>query len=172
MSPQNGSWEKLGRLLAGRRTEIDPRWFNRRVFASETGLNWRLLYDVERARRADFRPETLAAFEVAYRLAPGSIGRTLAGGDLERADPPPQRLAAVRDLPARSSGSDDDTELLGLAVKVALGMASGEDEKAVRAISRIKSASPRDRALVILHLLADRIADAGTGQQRRSAGGP
>ena len=77
------SWTRLGELLVQRRIEIDPRYRNRTVFADERGLHWRLLYDLERARRVTFGPETLAAVEVAYELAPGSIGRTLAGGPLE-----------------------------------------------------------------------------------------
>jgi len=90
---QDGSWARLGELLVQRRIELDPRYRNRRIFADERGLNWRLLHDLERAKRTNFEPETMAAVEVAYGLAPGSIGRTLSGGELEPAAP------AVRALP-------------------------------------------------------------------------
>jgi transcriptional regulator with XRE-family HTH domain len=78
-----GPWVRLGELLAQRRVEIDPRYKNRSLFADERGLNWRLLHDVERAKRANYAPDTVAALEVAYGLAPGAVGRALDGGELE-----------------------------------------------------------------------------------------
>lgn len=77
------SWARLGEMLVQRRVEIDPRYRNRRLFAAERGLNWRLLYDIERAKRTNFESETLAAIEVAYSLVPGSIPRALGGAELE-----------------------------------------------------------------------------------------
>ena len=79
--------ERLGRLLAERRAQISPRYANRRAFAADREMNWRTLYDIEAARRDNFRPETMRAFEAAYMLAPGSLGRTLAGGELEPLPP-------------------------------------------------------------------------------------
>jgi hypothetical protein len=102
MPPQqpDDAWAHAGELLVQRRIEIDPRYRNRRLFAEERGLNWRLLHDIERAKRRNFEPETITAVEVAYRLVRGSLGRTLAGGDLEplpddgapAAEAPPPRL--------------------------------------------------------------------------------
>jgi hypothetical protein len=73
--------ERLGELLVQRRIELNPRWRKRTVFAEDHGLNWRLLYDIERARRDTFGDETLAAVEVAYRWRKGSIAAVLAGRD-------------------------------------------------------------------------------------------
>jgi hypothetical protein len=42
------------------------------------------VYDLEEGRRTNFRPETLAQFERAYRLQPGAIERALKGGGLDR----------------------------------------------------------------------------------------
>lgn len=79
----DGSWARLGEHLARRRAEIDPRYRNRTLFAQERNVNWRLVHDIERAKRTDFRPETLSVLEGAYELAPGAISRFLASGDLE-----------------------------------------------------------------------------------------
>jgi len=90
------AWERLGRLLAERRSQISPRYRNRRAFAAEREMNWRTLHDVELAKRDNFTPATMSAFESAYMLAPGSLERTLAGGDLEPARVPgPAPLRAV-----------------------------------------------------------------------------
>jgi hypothetical protein len=75
------------------RIQLDPRYSNRRLFADERGINIRTVSDVEHGRRDNYEPVTIAAIEVAYMLAPGSVWRTLAGGDLEPAPPP--RGAAV-----------------------------------------------------------------------------
>ena len=87
-------WQRLGALLIQRRTALDPRYHNRTAFSEATGLNYRVVYDVEEARRANFGKSVLAAIEVAYRLEPGAITRFLSGGELE-----PQ--AAVPSPPAR-----------------------------------------------------------------------
>jgi hypothetical protein len=94
-----GSWERLGELLVHRRVEIDLRYRNRQLFADERGLNWRLLYDIERAKRTNFEPETKAAIEVAYMLAPGSVDRVLAGGELEPQSAPDPAAPRERPLP-------------------------------------------------------------------------
>lgn len=84
MPPGNlTAWQRVGPMLAARRVQLSPRYANRRTFAAEAGVNWRTLHDAERAKRANFKPETLRQFESAYRLASGSLDRTLAGGDLE-----------------------------------------------------------------------------------------
>ena len=88
------AWRRLGALLIQRRTALNPRFHNRGAFCDATGLKYRLVYDVEEARRSNFGASTLAAIEAAYRLTPGAIGRFLAGGELEAQDAQP--------LPSRS----------------------------------------------------------------------
>jgi hypothetical protein len=82
------AWERLGRLLIERRARLNPRYATRKVFASETQLNLGLVRDIETAQRASFTPATIAKLEQAYQLAPGAIGRALAGGELEEAQQP------------------------------------------------------------------------------------
>lgn len=76
--------ELLGKLLEDRRAEIAPRYADRMLFAVErmgSRSKWRTLFDLERAKRATFKPETLRAFERAYELEPGSLDRF--NGELE-----------------------------------------------------------------------------------------
>lgn len=75
------AWQRLGDLLVARRIELNPRWRNRTRFADEVGIHWRLLFDIERAKRQTFPAETLMAIEVAYKWQYGSIEKVLAGGD-------------------------------------------------------------------------------------------
>jgi len=75
-------WQHLGALLIQRRTALSPRYHNRRVFSEATGLQYRLIYDIEEARRTNFGSSTLAAIEAAYQLAQGSITGFLHGGEL------------------------------------------------------------------------------------------
>jgi len=96
MPASREDWERVGALLIDRRIEISPRYANRRVFAEETSLNWRMLHDAEHGKRATFKPETVRAFETAYRLVPGSLRRSLDGGPLEPAAEPARPLAPLR----------------------------------------------------------------------------
>lgn len=75
------AWTRLGQMLVQRRIELAPRYRERTVFAEDVGIKWRLLHDIERAKRDSFSAETLAAVEVAYRWQAGSVARVLAGGD-------------------------------------------------------------------------------------------
>lgn len=81
MSDSHARWQRLAALLSDRRTRIDPKYKSRLKFAADTGLNERLISDLENARRSSFRSTTLGAVETAYRWAPGSIERVLEGGD-------------------------------------------------------------------------------------------
>ena len=103
-------WQRLGALLIQRRTALDPRYHNRTAFSEATGLNYRVVYDIEEARRANFGTSILAAIEAAYRLEPGAIGRFLAGGELEpqAAFPPLPRPAPPARRDVDFSGGDPE----------------------------------------------------------------
>ncbi|MDT0302966.1 hypothetical protein [Streptomonospora wellingtoniae] len=76
MSPTQQVWERLAELLVQQRGRIDS---NARRFADSTRLNYRLIYDIEHARRTNFRPAKLAEIEHAYRLRAGAITDLLEG---------------------------------------------------------------------------------------------
>lgn len=78
------AWERLARLLKSRRVHISTAYRNRTTFCQETGLNYKLVSDIENApdTRTNFGDESFALLEGAYQLAEGSIRRTLEGGSL------------------------------------------------------------------------------------------
>ena len=82
------AWRRLGEQLTRRRVELDPRYQNRQVFCDERGVDYRLIYDIEEARRTNFRKTTLAAIAAAYAVTPESLDDTLRGGDLRRVPRP------------------------------------------------------------------------------------
>lgn len=85
-------WKSLGEQLVRQRIELDPRYSNRQLFATERGVNYRTLSDIEHGRRDNYEPATLSSLEVAYALAPGSISRAAYEGiPLEPAAPPAER---------------------------------------------------------------------------------
>lgn len=93
MSPNPSDWQRLGEQLTHRRVELDPRYQNRTTFCTERGLDYRLAYDIEEAKRTNFRSSTLVAIAAAYAVTPESISGVLRGGDLQRVaraapDPP------------------------------------------------------------------------------------
>ena len=104
---------RLGDLLRYRRIELNPAWRDRKVFAAEHNLTYRIVNDVENGRRANFEPGTVAGIEVAYKLAPGSLRRTEAGGMLEPASEPrrPGQFQVISDpdggLAAQRRGAAD-----------------------------------------------------------------
>lgn len=71
------AWRRLGRLLIERRVQLDPDYRSRTTFAERVRLDYRVLFDIEKAKRTNFKDETLAAIEVAYRIASGSIRQAL-----------------------------------------------------------------------------------------------
>lgn len=72
-------WERLGRYVVARRTEL--RFRSRTDFAAAVQLSARLLADIEKGRRSNFDPVTLAAVEAALGWETGSVGEVLGGGE-------------------------------------------------------------------------------------------
>lgn len=92
-------WERLGDMLASRRGQLKPEYRNRRVFAEEAGINYRVVFDVEHGRRSNYGRQTLAALERAYWWRPGSVAAVLGGGAPEPLVPTID-LSTVPDVPA------------------------------------------------------------------------
>jgi hypothetical protein len=80
-------WRRLGELLIKRRVDIDHRYRNRRTFCDETRTDYRVVSDIEGARRANFSQPMISHLEGAYRLRSGNIQRILDDGDLEPEEP-------------------------------------------------------------------------------------
>lgn len=125
------AWKRLGDLLIQRRIELSPRYRVRTVFAEETGLHWRMLYDIERGKRANFPDETLAAIEVAYRWQPGSIRAVLAGGEPSPVQPPgsDRREAARRAEEFLAGLTEEDRQQLADDFIKAIRSRAARDER-------------------------------------------
>jgi hypothetical protein len=87
-------------MLVGRRVQIDPAYRNRQKFIAATGLNERLVADVENARRFSYRAATVASFEDAYQLTRGSFDRVLQGGEFGIAHLGSARMSATSSMTA------------------------------------------------------------------------
>lgn len=113
--PTTDAWRRLGELLVRRRIELDPRYSNRQVFTRERGINYRTVGDIERGARTNFDSTTIAAVEVAYGLAAGTVTATLAGGDLEPArslaEPPSRPPLRIAEAPGRLPDNPDDATI-------------------------------------------------------------
>lgn len=153
------AWTRLGRYLTARRVHIDPtRYKTRQAFAAETGVNYRLLQDLETASRSTFTDETVALFETAYQLEPGAIVRFLEGAESElpsspspAAQPTPSIAETPPDLPP------SEGEMAGVAAIEAL----------VQTL-RAELAEVRREVQDLQHKL-DRESDNGPHRQRRGA---
>ena len=79
------AYDRLGRLLRQRRIDLDLKYRTRTRFREEraAGINERMLQDIENGSRGGYSADNKRAIEGAYELAPGSLDRTLAGGDIE-----------------------------------------------------------------------------------------
>lgn len=85
------AWQRLAGLLVDRRVQLAPRYRNRRVFCEEKDLDYRVVSDIESARRDNFSGVMLTALEVGYEIAEGGIRKFLDDPGLE-------------ELPERSTG--------------------------------------------------------------------
>lgn len=117
MSESSDQWVRIGEFLQDRRVQIDTRYANLRLFADERGVNYRLAWDAEHARRENYARATLTSLDVAYGLQPGSIRNMIAGGE-----------PALADVPSAEGRHFDDPRLQqiwaidGLPESVRLGM--------------------------------------------------
>lgn len=76
-SPPEDRWERVGTALTARREQIDPSYENRSSFAKASGVDYRVLYDIEKGRRHNFTAKTITQIEQAYRLPDGAIESAL-----------------------------------------------------------------------------------------------
>ncbi|MGI5414297.1 hypothetical protein [Actinomadura luteofluorescens] len=77
------AWQNLAGLLKTRRVQLDVRYKNRRAFCDAKNLDYRVVSDIEGARRDNFSGPMLTALEVAYEIADGGIEQALADPDLK-----------------------------------------------------------------------------------------
>ncbi|MFF4779441.1 hypothetical protein ACFY05_42160 [Microtetraspora fusca] len=76
-------WERLGELLVARRVELNSEWSNRKRFTADADVDYRVVYDIEKAKRTNFSTAMIRRLEKAYGLRAGAIPALLVGADLE-----------------------------------------------------------------------------------------
>lgn len=79
----SGVWMRLGEQLVARRVQLRSEWSVRRRFTDDTGVDYRVVYDIEKARRTNFSDGTLRRLEKAYGLRAGAIPAILSGDDMQ-----------------------------------------------------------------------------------------
>lgn len=106
------AWTRLGEFLLGRRVQLDVRYRNRRAFAADVGLDYRVLYDIESARRTNFSDATKRAIEHAYQIRTGNLDQMLEGGEPDPIDPPsrPEPSQTFTPPPPTERLYEDDAE--------------------------------------------------------------
>jgi hypothetical protein len=119
-------WIKMGEKLVRRRIELDPRYVNRQLFATERGVSYRIATDIEKGRRANYEQGTIAAIEVAYSVTPGSIARALAGGELEPQPAPAEAGPAAALAPVVPLSLDDEESMIRHILNLPSPSGSGE----------------------------------------------
>ncbi|MGV2384858.1 MAG UNVERIFIED_CONTAM: hypothetical protein LOD86_06255 [Thermobifida fusca] len=93
--PIDPAWQRLADLLVKRRVSLDPKYKSRRAFCEAKDIDYRVISDLEKARRDNFSPPMITAIEVAYEIADGAIQQALA--DPAITELPPRRRTVVVD---------------------------------------------------------------------------
>ena len=155
------AWTRLGRLLSDRRTQLAARYRNKTLFSQERQIHRRMLWAVESGARDTYTPDTIRAIEAAYMLVPGSLRRSLDGGELEPApgSPGAPPLRAAPDAPPGATTSPADDILADL-------LAGYPDDPVVASLATQKRKAARvivNEILEWLEFLADRDGAEGNG---------
>jgi hypothetical protein len=161
------AWENLARLLVNRRVQLAPRYRNRRVFCEDKQLDYRVVSDIEGARRANFSAPMLTAIEVAYDLADGAIQQALTDPDITelpiRAQPPaadnhPRPTAKV---PAHVSL--DDLEPWEQGIWLIPDLSDTEKESTILLV-RLRRGTIDDEGLLRLYYALGKIVERRLGR--------
>lgn len=148
---EDPAWQNLARLLTSRRVALDPRYRNRRVFCAEKNLDYRVISDIEGARRDNFSAPMVTAIEVAYEIADGGIRSALADPGLTEL---PIRSAPASPVPAMGTVRE-------LAVSVPDWVSLGDLEPWEQHLWRTPHLSEDERAsaIRIVRLLRGTLTD-------------
>ena len=150
--------KRFGGLLRYRRTQLNPAWRRRTTFAEANNLSVRVVSDLENTSRANFEPATIASAEVAYRLAAGSLSRTLAGGPLEPAPAPADRRE--RPGPGRFEvvqGGGGQFRAQGTSIRAARDLSAATADAAAELAATIGAVEANDPAATGTDIFDDRV---------------
>lgn len=110
-SPPGPEWQRLAELLTARRVELNDAWRTRQQFCRDTGAEYRIIHDLENAKRTNYSSSTLAIIERAYRWQPGSIRAVLDGGDPTPVEPTVRVYEASASVEPVTNAEHVDDEL-------------------------------------------------------------
>lgn len=82
--PDAAAWQRLGEMLQRRRIGLDRRYTGRgglTAFTTDRGINYRVAWDIENAKRDNYTRATRREIEIAYELPARAIDEFLAGHD-------------------------------------------------------------------------------------------
>ena len=121
-------WQQIGEMLRRSREDLDPRYAGRgglTLFAEERGLNRRVAWDIENAKRDNYTRAMLRDIEGAYGLRRRAIDDflTAAAANAGHAEPrfTDPRLQNIMDGPG-------DLELRLLLVRIAAQIIAQREE--------------------------------------------
>ncbi len=140
------AWQNLAGLLVNRRIALDPRYRNRRIFCDEKRLEYRVISDIEGARRDNFSGPMLTAIEVAYDIADGAIKHALTDPALKEL---PVRVRSASDVPADVSLADLEPWEQSIWVNRHL---TEEEKQAAILLIRLHRGTLQDDTEALLHL--------------------
>ncbi|NJP27064.1 hypothetical protein FLW53_23270 [Microbispora sp. SCL1-1] len=147
MSGAADDWKRLGDQLVARRVELNDAWSNRSTFTQDTGVDYRVVYDLEKARRTNFSPAMIRRLEKAYQLRAGAIHAILAGDDIALwgSEVDERRAREARDGLRVRSVVEDGFEAFLVEAKDAIRQLPPEQrEEAERTTVRLLRAMLRD----------------------------
>ncbi|SDI40312.1 hypothetical protein SAMN05421505_1492 [Sinosporangium album] len=140
-------WERLGGLLVARRVDLRSAWSNRRQFADDTMLDYRVVYDIEKHRRQNFSPATCRRLEKAYGLRHGAIKAVLDGAVLDGwvdEGPPIDGIDKIDQLDTRIVKDGEFEVFLASAAAAITQLSPEQREEAERTTIRLLRGMLRD----------------------------
>jgi hypothetical protein len=150
------AWQRLAHLLIDRRVQLAPRYRNRRVFCDEKNLDYRVVSDIETARRDNFSGPMLTALEVAYDIAEGGIRRAIDTPDLDALPERPKDRTLTNRAPLDAGRDQADVFIPGYVPY--------EDlppwEKAIWSAPQL-TVDEREAAIYFLQLLRGELLEEG-----------
>ncbi|MGH3745766.1 MAG: hypothetical protein ACRDT8_00015 [Micromonosporaceae bacterium] len=156
------AWQDLGRWLAQRRVELNPRWRHRAQFISDVAPRMRrVITDLETAKRTNYKSETLHAMDGLYGLAIGGIETKLAGGE-------PVKLEDIegRDATTQAGEAEGATTTMRVLASELDQLPDEVKNRAVRAVEAAGLAIIRElRAESDRRLLGDEVDEGDTDSE-------
>lgn len=158
------AWQNLAGLLVNRRIQLDPRYRNRRAFCDDKRLDYRVVSDIEGARRDNFSAPMLTAIEVAYELAAGAIQQALRDPTLPELPPRDRPQPHIRqEVAVPADVSLSDLKPWEQHIWLAPGLTTPEKEVAILLIRLRRGVLNDDEGLLRLYHALGKVVEHRLG---------